>query len=917
MKLISLTITNIASIEHAELHFDREPLASEPIFLICGPTGAGKTTVLNAICLALYNKVPSLLASGATDEDRYGVANNHPSQLLRRGTGRGEVELAFEGNDGKRYIAVWEVRRARNKASGAMQPITRRVDVLADGSSLTKVRDIEEIIKRTVGLTYDQFVRTTLLAQGQFSSFIKAKEGEKADILEKLTGTELYARIGCRVFELARRASADVDLMRARIEGVSLLSSEEQNSMRERIGMLEKTILERTGEIARIEQNVQWLRRDDSLRGSLRSNADMLDAIRKDVSSAETIDEARKIDLWDATVDIRHMMEELRKADAEVKDIKTELDRLGARDAIFTAEEEASKAVEAQKCEVEKQDAAAGKYDMDALAKMLMDVSNEQSRLSQDEISVQNWIRVASEVSRFDNERKECSRQIDEAKAALSKMQGCRPAAEQQLKEWTSIRSARLDLNSHIIQLRERFSEAGECPLCGAKVASLHDDATLDCAMQAVQSEYEAAVKRLDALDRDIMSLSTKIKMFERAQREASSGLDTRKEALEKIVSELNKHNVDPEEEGITERLSMLKTEAKERAGAVSEKISEAKSCLENLRRSQVLLASLQEKKELAMLAARKFASLSGKLENAVLAMTRKAAEIDAWFESGEIERMQVDAIASISTEEISVFRQRRQVLADRLSRAEGAVKAVSEQIEAHASIRPDISADENIETLTSRKEELEKTRDTEITEKASLETRIAENSRNELLVAESKERLAEMCRIRDNWALLDKSFGGSDGKRFRNMAQSYVLRVLLQKSNQYMSRLLPRYRLDCEDSSLTINVIDSFQNDSVRAVGLLSGGESFIVSLALALGLSAIAKDKIDVDTLFIDEGFGSLDRDTLDIVLDALDRLYQIGGRRIGLISHVESMMERIPVRIEVSHISPSSSSVKVISQ
>ena len=193
MKLISLKITNIASIENAELHFDREPIASEPLFLICGPTGAGKTTILNAICLALYNKVPSLLASGTTDDDRYGVANNHPSQLLRRGSGRGEVELAFVGNDGKKYIAAWEARRARNSASGAMRPIARRLDALADGSTLTRVRDIEEAIKRIVGLTYDQFVRTTLLAQGQFSAFIKAKEGDKADILEKQIG-----RASCR-----------------------------------------------------------------------------------------------------------------------------------------------------------------------------------------------------------------------------------------------------------------------------------------------------------------------------------------------------------------------------------------------------------------------------------------------------------------------------------------------------------------------------------------------------------------------------------------------------------------------------------------------------------------------------------------------------------------------------------------------
>ncbi len=495
-------------------------------------------------------------------------------------------------------------------------------------------------------------------------------------------------------------------------------------------------------------------------------------------------------------------------------------------------------------------------------------------------------------------------------------MRAERPALDLQVVEWTAIRNARLDLNSHIIQLRERFAETGECPLCGSKVDSLHDDASLDNAMKAVQSEYESAVKRLDNLDRDIMALSTKIKMLMRAEAELSTQLSTRKTALSKIESELKAYNIDPQEEGIVERLSALKSEAKRKGEDVSVKISEAKLCLDQLQHSRGILASLQDKKERAMLAARKFVSLYGKLENAESAMKRKSAEIDAWYESGDIDRRQVEAIESISREEITAFRERKQALADRMRRAEGAVKAVSEQVDAHASMRPEIPADTTVEEFARQKSEIEKTRDAEMAEKASLETRIAENVKNEALVADSWQRLSELCRIRDNWTLLDKSFGGADGKRFRNMAQSYVLRVLLQKSNHYMSRLLPRYRLDCEDSSLTINVIDSYQNDSVRAVGLLSGGESFIVSLALALGLSAIAKDKIDVDTLFIDEGFGSLDRDTLDIVLDALDRLYLIGGRRIGLISHVESMMERIPVRIEVSHTSPSSSSVKVVS-
>ena len=917
MKIISLTITNIASIEYAELHFDREPLASEPLFLICGPTGAGKTTILNAICLALYNKVPSLLASGTTDDDRYGVANNHPSQLLRRGTGRGEIELAFEGNDGHKYMASWEARRARNNASGAMQPIVRRLDVLADGSSLTRVRDIDEAIKRIVGLTYDQFVRTTMLAQGQFSAFIKAKEGEKADILEKLTGTELYARIGAHVFELARRAATDVDLLKARIEGVMLLSAEEQSSMAERIGGLVRSISEKNGAIAVTDQKIQWLRRDGSLRDTLRSNIDALDKIREEMTSEATMDEARKIDLWDATVEIRRMSEDLRRAGAEVEDIKAELGRLGGRDAIFEAEKEAARAVEAQKPVVERCDLAAGKHDMDALAKALMDASNEQSRVAQAEIAVQNWQNTASELARLEQGLGDYSRQIAVAKGALSELRNRRPETERQVKEWNAIRNARLDLNAHIIRLRERFAATGECPLCGTKIVSLNDDATLDKDMQAVQSEYESATKRLEALDRDIVALSTKISMLMQAQSELMCKMASSKAFLEKVGAELEKYNVNPAEEGIADRLALEKDRAAKMGESVSAKISTAKSCLDELRRSQDVLASLQDKKERAMSAARKFESLSGKLENAESAKTRKAAEIDAWYDAGDIERVQVEAIAGMSREDISTYRQRKQILADRLRRAEGAVKVISEQIEAHSSIRPEISSEESVDNLSRLKSDTESARDGEMAEKASLETRISENARNESLVADSRTRLAELCRIRDNWALLDKSFGGADGKRFRNMAQSYVLRVLLQKSNLYMSRLLPRYRLDCEDSSLTINVVDSFQNDSVRAVGLLSGGESFIVSLALALGLSAIAKDKIDVDILFIDEGFGSLDRDTLDMVLDALDRLYLMGGRRIGLISHVESMVERIPARVEVSHISPSSSSVKVICQ
>ncbi len=159
---------------------------------------------------------------------------------------------------------------------------------------------------------------------------------------------------------------------------------------------------------------------------------------------------------------------------------------------------------------------------------------------------------------------------------------------------------------------------------------------------------------------------------------------------------------------------------------------------------------------------------------------------------------------------------------------------------------------------------------------------------------------------VTDDWAHLNSLIGAADGAKFRRFAQGLTLDHLVYLANQQLLRLHGRYRLQRKVSeALELQVVDTWQADSVRDTKTLSGGESFLVSLALALALSDLVSHKTRIESLFLDEGFGTLDRETLDTALDALDNL-NASGKMIGVISHVEALKERIPVQIQVKKMS-----------
>jgi exonuclease SbcC len=184
----------------------------------------------------------------------------------------------------------------------------------------------------------------------------------------------------------------------------------------------------------------------------------------------------------------------------------------------------------------------------------------------------------------------------------------------------------------------------------------------------------------------------------------------------------------------------------------------------------------------------------------------------------------------------------------------------------------------------------------------AALGHKLGENAAAQERIKEKQTAIEIQNRECRKWSNLHDLIGAADGKKYRNFAQGLTFDMVIGHANRQLRRMTDRYLLIRDnDSPLELNVIDSYQAGETRSTKNLSGGESFIVSLALALGLSHMASKNVRVDSLFLDEGFGTLDEEALDMALQALASLPQ-DGKLIGVISHVPALQERIGVQIRV---------------
>jgi len=219
-----------------------------------------------------------------------------------------------------------------------------------------------------------------------------------------------------------------------------------------------------------------------------------------------------------------------------------------------------------------------------------------------------------------------------------------------------------------------------------------------------------------------------------------------------------------------------------------------------------------------------------------------------------------------------------------------------------------------DLETINAQKEEQVNIKKEKTNQCNDIKYNLKQDKENKAKHQSIIQKIEQQKEVVKKWGVLNELIGSANGQKFRQIAQEYTLDFLLNYANIHINDLAKRYRLKRIEDSLALQIIDTYMGNDVRSVNSLSGGETFLVSLSLALGLASLSSNRMNIESLFIDEGFGSLDQKTLSIVMNALEGLHN-QGRKVGVISHVQEMVERIPAQIKVERIATGKSKVSVI--
>ncbi|MFR1275948.1 MAG: SbcC/MukB-like Walker B domain-containing protein [Parabacteroides merdae] len=985
MKILAIRGRNLASLEgDFEIDFTVEPLLSAGIFAISGPTGAGKSTLLDTMCLALFARTPRTDQAKENNVKLQDVSNEQLSQsdprfLLRRGTSSGFAEVDFMALNGHRYRTRWSVARARDKENGRLQnPRLALYNLDKEEEEQGTRSDLQARIIDLIGLTFEQFTRSVLLAQNDFSTFLKAEQGEKASLLEKLTGTELYSAISRQIFERNARAKEAFDLIQTRIQGIELLTDEEENDLRIRLAGTEKELqrVEKAkAEQQALQEAVRSIEQQITIRQRQQKEAadklvhatELLTVARHEYekgveeqqqsearfkSLQQEILQARKLDIQlDAAIrDLSHSEQQLknvtlRKEEAEKKyqaavlrrrQGAEEIARLTAWRERYKKKERIAEQLSALLLHLDAASATrsgmeAAVRSIETLRQEMAALNKQLSDLQQTSANKQQALKRAEEDYRSLEEKLKA---VD-ASALDKQIEKLRQEREQLL-----IEQARLEASGNIKDLRGRLQDGQPCPVCGSthhpfvNQAPVAPVSTLTLQLQDLSNKketYVAHTRHLTRLQQQLLQLHKELADSEAACKEMAGKQQlaaSRQEREEAIVKEQSiqltqslsaadllfgngewqkawLRNPETFRKTLTdfarqwhentEKLHQLERQE----SAQKAECESLASFLPSLEKQAEESGQLHEKNRAA------FSSLQA--ERKKLLNGRSADSVEQEY----IRRMEelkerLKKLSATQTEQSGIADQTRGI-ADQI--AKDLTEASADLLRRKAALDKwtadylDSSGGEPLEVILSRYTQ----------EKTELAFWLRTQTENKAKVSGLQEELNVRRTESERWAKLNELAGSADGAKFRRIAQGYTLDILLNYANVQLRELTRRYRLERVPETLALQVIDRDMCDEVRTVHSLSGGESFLVSLALALGLSSLSSNRMRVESLFIDEGFGSLDAETLRVAMDALESL-RTQGRKIGVISHVQEMTERIPVRVQVSRVGNGKSVVRI---
>ncbi|MDE5544733.1 MAG: AAA family ATPase, partial [Bacteroidales bacterium] len=323
MKFKHLHIHNLASLEEAGIDFGHTPL-DNPIFLICGETGSGKSTLLDAICLALYDSSPRFKAS-STDKFKVAgvfgeVANNNPMQILRENADKGFAELVFEGNDGREYTARWSVRRIRKRGMDEHENARDwTLSFVEDNTEITlkKIDEVKNRIEEAVGLNFEQFCRTSMLAQGEFTKFLKSNDTEKSAILEKLTDTGHFARMGTRIYEKAAGKKRLWEQAGRDMENMQLLSEEQIAEKEAEKAALTERLSRLAEETQTLRKRHEWRKKQEELKRRKAEADEAVKRAQEGVNGEDYCNGKRMLQEWEMSEEARMWLEQSKEAERE------------------------------------------------------------------------------------------------------------------------------------------------------------------------------------------------------------------------------------------------------------------------------------------------------------------------------------------------------------------------------------------------------------------------------------------------------------------------------------------------------------------------------------------------------------------------------------------------------------------------
>lgn len=940
MKILAIRLKNLTSIEGAvEVDFTAEPLKSAGIYAISGATGAGKSTLLDALCLALYDRAPrfanSVESINLADVGVNQINQSDVRNLLRRGTSDGYAEVDFLGIDGRRYRSRWSVRRTRNKVTGSLQPQTMEVRELDTGKEFQGTKkELLAQLADLVGLTYEQFTRTVLLAQNDFATFLKSKGAAKAELLEKLTGTGVYSRISQEVFARNKAAQEEVTAIQNRLSVIELLPEEEIIAIRKE---KEQLIEERAAGIKLLaEQNerlnvVRSLRMQEELwnkkqqeeqdeqrklkllqealtsqeEGLVRFKAQW-EAIQPDLKKARQLDvqiqsqlegysQSERM-LQTACAEVKEQEKKVHAVTAQWQVYHRSLNRLlnhTETDVLQWEEVEAVLQREEQQLKAALKTNDARLTQLNAFDYVSLD--EEQKRLQKELVRQQNvrqltesQAKTKAEIARLEKQAADCARRLAEQEAAGK--------AVQRLYE-----NARMAVGKDVKALRRQLQEGEACPVCGSKTHPYHQEQeVVDTLFRKIEQEYtevqtvcQQMNNRNIALQRDLTHQKTvgaqideQLSVWRKGEMNLGNEEDIQHRLTELAKRILEYRNLYAEWQKSDEAIKKMRAFCE----ALRENVSQCRLAMQKV-------LSAKEQSDILQKAASAGQKRFEVIEKALNELRRERAQLLKGKSADEAEA----AVAKREKELLHALEEARagvEALHNRLSGLQGEMRQMAVAIAELREQQKKIESPEQLPVMIKKQQE-----DNLNTERrlSAVEAHLLQQAKNKSAAEQIAGELAQKQQIAARWAKLNKLIGSADGAKFKVIAQSYTLNLLLLHANKHLSYLSKRYKLQQVPGTLALQVIDCDMCDEIRTVYSLSGGESFLISLALALGLSSLSSNNLKVESLFIDEGFGSLDADSLRLAMEALEQL-QMQGRKIGVISHVQEMSERISVQVQV---------------